>query len=289
VKEYLKWSKAHGFWNQQHNNTGLNDVEALYMLEGDPDARTHIWASAQQHTYDSWGYLHMVSINSDFRQVAVALQAFNAAHRLGIPYSDVKDVTGASGPALDPAPGSWKAAGERLISWMLDGDPNFKHASKGNYPTPPAILPNGTLPAPAAFQTYPLSSTQIPLSEVYFMNAMFAIELLRWSAYVAPHPRAEQAARLIVDHLIDELNRRGTPTLPFVGKDNGSAPDLSGFYVWPALVLWQETGDQKYYDFAMKNLQANENAYLWGAKQFNETFSLGAHGTEALLSGVRWR
>jgi len=39
----------------------------------------------------------------------------------------------------------------------------------------------------------------------------------------------------------------------------------------------------------MKNLQANENAYLWGAKQFNETFSLGGHGTEALMSGVRWR
>jgi len=290
VKEYLKWSKAHDFWNQAHNNTGLADVEAIHVLEGDPDALTHIHASAQANTYDAWGYLHMVSTNSDFRQPAVALQAFNAAHRLGIPYSDVRKVSGASGgPSLDPGPGSWKAAGERLIAWLLDGDPNFKHASKGSLPTPPAILPDGAMPAPAALQKWPVDPTNVGRSEVYFMNAMLATEFLRWSAFVSPHPRAEQTARLIIDHLIDELDRRGVSSLPFVGKNNGSADDLAGFFIWPALVLWQETGDQKYRDFAMKNLEATDGAYLWGAKQFNEAFSLGGHGAEALMTGADWR
>jgi hypothetical protein len=289
VKKYLEWSKNHGFFNQQHNNTGLADVEALWVLEGDQDAFNHIHTSAQQYTYDAWGYLHMVNVNSDWRQVAVALQAFNAAHRLQIPYADVRKVTGVNGPALDPAPGSWKAAGERLISWVLDGDPNFHHASKGHLPTPPAIEPNGVLPAPALFQAYPLTQTQKPLSEHYYMNAMMAVELLRWSAYVSPHPQAENAARLIMDHLIEELDRRAVSSLPFVGRQGGSGDDLAGFYVWPALVLWQETGDQRYYDFALKNLKAQENAYLWGGKQFNESFSLGGHGVEALLQGVSWR
>jgi hypothetical protein len=39
----------------------------------------------------------------------------------------------------------------------------------------------------------------------------------------------------------------------------------------------------------MKNLRAQDDAFLWGGKQFNESFSLGGHGVEALLSGISWR
>jgi hypothetical protein len=113
---------------------------------------------------------------------------------------------------------------------------------------------------------------------------------LRWHGFVEPQPTWFSLARRIVDHLIEEHAQRGGACLPYTSNDGDAcAPELAGFYVWPALVLWQETGDARYRSFAVMNLNAAGSAFVSGAKQLNQTYSTGAQSAEALLSGVSWR
>lgn len=122
------------------------------------------------------------------------------------------------------------------------------------------------------------------------MNAMLATELLRWHGFVEPQPAWFDLAQRIVDHLTEEHAQRGGACLPYTSNDgNACAADLAGFYVWPALVLWQETGQVKYVEFAAANLKAAGSAFIGAAKQFNQTYSTGAQSAEALLAGVNWR
>jgi hypothetical protein len=96
-----------------------------------------------------------------------------------------------------------------------------------------------------------------------------------------------------MDHMVTLYNTkyvtRGWSTLPYTSASTGPAPDLAAFFVWPALALWQETGDSKYYDFAMVNLAATKDAYIAKFKQWNQVYSTMAEGAEALMKGARWR
>jgi hypothetical protein len=272
LKRYLQWAKPHGHAEQAHNNTGLLDIEALWLIEGDTAAWNHLHAGAIRESADPWGYHHMVNPNADPRQSAIALQAFSAAHRLGIPYSPLAGVTW----PLDERPGSWKAQGERLISWWLDGDSAYVHPERGRRATPSPIGVDGSAKAPACRGC-----------EMYFQSAMMATELLRWSAYVEPHPRAEQAACLMISHMIEV--KGNAAALPFASNRRPPAPDLAGFYVYPALVCWQITGDSRYHQFALHSINALRDAYMWGGKQNNEAWSTGVQNADALLRGIPWR
>ncbi|MGH7500681.1 MAG: hypothetical protein ACREL7_02885 [Longimicrobiales bacterium] len=74
-----------------------------------------------------------------------------------------------------------------------------------------------------------------------------------------------------------------------MANGKGCAADLAGYYVWPALVLWQETGDMKYQTFALANIAASKGAFIVQTKAFNQIYSTGAQSAEAILSGVSWR
>ena len=259
VKRYLQYSKANNFATQAHNNTGLADIEALYVLEGDQDALTHIHVSAMLATTDNWGYLKMQNSNSDARQIAVALQALMAAHRLGIPY--VRNPANGS-VGFDASLGSWKAAAQRQIDWLTQY--NIVHA-------------DGSIPSPAHGGT-----------EAYLFNAWLATQLLDWYGYVQADGNVLQMAQRIMDHLIAS-QRSGWATLPYLANGTTPAYDLAAFYVWPSLVLWQETGDAKYKNFALQNLAASNQAFISAMKQWNQTYSTLGEGTAALLNGVSWR
>ena len=260
MKRYLEgYSKPNKFAVQAHNNTGLADIEALYVLEGDPDALTHIHISAMAATYDPWGYLKMQNSNADARQIAVALQALMAAHRLGIPYgrNPANNEMG-----FDASLGSWKAAAQRQIDWLTQYG---------------IVKADGSIPSPAHGGT-----------EAYLFNAWLATELLQWYGSIQADPAVLQLAVRIMDHLV-AAERPGWNTLPYEANGTSPAPDLAAFYVWPSLVLWQETGDSKYYDFAISNLGATRQAFIASVKQWNQTYSTLAEGAEALASGVGWR
>lgn len=259
VLRYLEYSKRNGFNVQPHHNTGLADVEALYVLEGNQDALTHIHVTAGFVTTDRYDYLKMLNKGSDARQVTVALQALMAAHRLGIPY--VKS-SATSSTSFDTSLGSWKAAGERQILWLDQYG---------------GVKADGSIPSPAHNG-----------HEAYLFNAWLATALLQWCANIEWHGRAFELARMIMDHLISEV-KPGWETLGYLDSSTAPGWDLAAFYVWPSLALWQETGDQKYYDFAMANIEATRKAYLDNIKQFNQVYSTLGQGAEALMSGMRWR
>ena len=259
VKRYLQYSKANHFAIQPHNNTGMADVEALYLLEGDPDALTHIHVTAMSATTDNWGYLKMQNRNADGRIITVALQAVAAAHRLGIPYARNPANTSMG---FDASLGSWKAVGDRQITWLTQYD---------------VVKADGSIPSPA--HSY---------HEAYLFNAWMATALLKWCATVEWNPQAFALAKRIMDHLVNSLPP-GWETLGYLDDSTTPAWDLAGFYVWPSLVLWQETGDQRYYDFALSNLRATRHAYTRRIKQWNQTFGTLTLGADALAVGVRWR
>ena len=266
VRRYVLWSASipvsggGPYGPPPHNNTGMDDIEALYTLEGDQDALTHIHVAATGATDDTFNYLKMQNGNSDARIPSVALQALSAAHRLGIPYAKSPARPGA---VFDVSLGSWKAAGNRQIGWF-----------------DAAVKPDGSIPSTA----HTLADGRVP--EAYLFNAMVAVQCLRWWAFIDPAPVALDIATRIVDHLIAQQG--AAPTLPYLSTDTGTAPDLAGFYVWPGLALWQETGDAKYRTWALANLAATSGAFISGVKQFNQTYSTGAMCAEALLAGVPW-
>jgi hypothetical protein len=259
VQWYLaNYSALNRFTVQPHNNTGLGDIEAYYALERDSLALLHIHCSAAQGLYDPYGYLKLTNPNSDPRGVAIPLQAMNAATRFGVPYSGCPRN---SNFAANPAYRSWREAGDTIIAWL---------------DTYGGVRPDGTVEARANG------------GETYFMSAMLAGELLRWDR-AASHPRARALALKIVEHLTQAdsiAQAQGAATLPYV-TPGAPAPDLAAYYIWPALVAWQETGDPRYRALALRQIAATQGAYIAGLKQWNQTYSTLAQGAEALLAGVR--
>lgn len=268
LDRYLRYSRDGSHYNTQaHHNTGLADVEALYVLEGNQEALPHIHVSAMGATYrDPWGYWNMSITNThaDPRQLTVALQALMAAHRLNIPYGRNPANPGIG---FDSSYGSWKAAARSRV------DLATKSYS--------VVQADGTLFSPAH------------KAEAYLFNAWYATELMNYYAYVESDPQVLQVSQRLMDHMIDQYNQiykaRGWATLPYMSTSSSAAPDLAGFYVWPSLVLWQETGNQKYYDFALQNIKASNTGYIGYTKQWNEIFSMRAQSAEALLAGVSWK
>lgn len=244
-----------------HNNTALADIEALYRLEATNEARLHIWGSAQQGTAQTGAlqsHLYMINGKGDPRQMAVPLQAIGAAIRLGIPYTARPGST--SGFNRNPDGGGftgWQQAGERLMTEF----------SKN-------IQVDGTLVSNAHG------------TECYWMSAMVATEYLRWHGTVAANATAVEKATLLVDHLITVLG--SAAALPTTGNNSTPSNDTAAFYVWPSLVLWQETADAKYRTFALTHLNTATKAWVDGVKQWNQMGSTGAMSAEALLDGVDW-
>jgi hypothetical protein len=260
LKRYLQWSEENNFALQPHHNTGMADVEALWVLEGDSNALSHIHVTAMAATVDRYGYLKLRNPSSDARIVSVALQAASAAHRLKIPF-ERNPANNQMG--FDNRLGSWKAVGEQQIRWLDEFE---------------IVKADGSIPSPAHKNG----------REAYLFNAMLARELLNWSAYVEWNENAVNIARRIVDHLIESV-RPGWPTLGYVTDSREPSTDLASFYVWPSLALWQETGESKYRDFALASLRATRTAYIDRMKQWNQVFSTLAQGAEALLAGESWR
>jgi hypothetical protein len=250
-----RYAKPNKYKIPPHNNTALRDVELLYLIEGDGDARAYLEGIAQYYgaAYID-RYFDLSGPNSDPRSSAILLQTLNLAERHQLRYTG-RAAWGSS----------WKEAAATIVGRITNRIPatgevvSLAHKNSGQG------------------------------DEAFFMNAMLATELLRWHGYVEPQPSWVALATRIMDHLVDEHAGRDAPCLPYLSKARGCAEDLAGFYVWPALVLWQETGDMKYRDFALANIRAAQQAYIQPAKQFNQIYSTGAQSAEALLSGVPWR
>jgi len=263
IKKYLQYSKSGRYLTQAHHNTGLADVEALYVLEGDTDALTHIHVTAQSVTTDPYNYLKMQNPNADARAIAIAIQATTTAHRLGIPFARSNANPSV---AFDASPGSWQGVARRQIQWLTDYN---------------VVKADGSVPSPVENG-----------GEAFLFNAMLAKELLQYAAHIEWDAAAVALARRIMDHLIDRYTNvyaaRGWSTLPYVNTSTSAAPDLAAFYIWPSLALWQETGEQKYHDFAVLNLKATNSAYIAAMKQWNQVYSTMAEGAEALFAGQPW-
>jgi hypothetical protein len=239
-----------------HEATNLADIEMLYLLEGDPDALDCIkdiarYLGAQYPEPD----LDLSGPNSDPRSSAILLQTLAAGARYGLPYS-----------ARESWGSTWREAAATMVHRISQ-----------------QVQPNGKVVSWA-------HKNSGQGDEAFFMNAMLAVELLRWHGFVEPQPTWFDLARRMLDHLVDEHGKRGSACLPYTSNEGKTcAADLAGFYVWPALVIWQETGNARYRDFALENMDAAGSAFVEGAKQFNQTYSTGAQSAEALLSGHRWR
>jgi hypothetical protein len=239
-----------------HDATNLADIEMLYLLEGDADALECIkgigrYLGAQYPEDD----LDLSGPNSDPRSSAILLQTLAAGVRYNLPYSARK---------------SWGSTWQEAAATMV-------HRMSGQ------VRESGKVVSLAHKNTG-------QGDETFFMSAMLAAELLRWHGFVELQPTWFRLAQRVLDHLIAEHRKRGAECLPYTSNDGKScASDLAGFYVWPALVVWQETGDAKYKDFGLENMDAARSAHVGGSKQFNQTYSTGAQSAEALLSGQRWR
>lgn len=255
TRAYLtNYSKPNDFRAAPHNNTAMPDVEMLYRLEGDADALAHLTTIARYYgALYAEHFFDLTGANSDPRSSAVLLQTLSAAHRLDLPYTG-RESWGSS----------WKEAAAHVVSRLA------------------ARIDSGGKVVSQAHQNSGQGD------EAYFMNAMLASELLHWHGFVEAQPAWLDLARRIMDHLVTEYEARGVACLPYLSKSRGCAPDLAGFYVWPALVLWQETGDEKYRIFALANLRAAQNAFIEQVKAFNQVYSTGAQSTDALLAGVAW-
>jgi hypothetical protein len=265
VRTYLAYSKQWNFATQPHNNTGLADIEAYYLLEGDPDAYNHIWVTAAIGTSDPYGYTNCTHSNSDARQGTVYIQAMSSAHRLAIPHSRPPANGGIS---TDMSRGSWLADGKWAVNRVIAG----------------CVKADGSVPSPA-------HGTNV---EAFLFNGWLASTLLQWHGFVEPNTAAFDAARRIMDHLITLYRTvyapKGWSTLPYTTYGTYAAEDLAGYYVYPSLVLWQETGDSKYKDFAVSQIVSmNRTSSISGLKQWNQMYATQTQSAETLLSGVRWR
>ena len=147
-------------------------------------------------TTDRYNYLKMQNANSDARQIAVALQALMAAHRVGIPYA--RNPANSS-VGFDASLGSWKAAAQRQIDWLTQY--NIVHT-------------DGSIPSPAHGGT-----------EAYLFNAWLATLLLQWYGYIEQDGSVLEMAERIVDHLIASQHA-GWTTLPYLANGTTPAPGL---------------------------------------------------------------
>ena len=254
--------------------TGMPDLEAIYVLEGDPDILTTYHVQGMNCSYDNNGYFNGTNNNTSIRGPVIAIQVFSFCHRYGIPF---KRNPANTSIGFDSSPGSWLQAGRRQIDWLAVDVKNRPDGSNSTW-----IKVDGTIPSFAHNN-----------HEVYFFNAWLATELLKWWHFVENEAisLAYDTAKLIMDHLVTEWQTRGG-TLPYESiHATGANKDLAAFHVWPALVLWQEEADNTYRDFALAHLGASSNAntaYL--DKQFNQIFSTLAQSAEAIVvSGVNWR
>jgi hypothetical protein len=178
----LKYTQPNNFKIAPHNNTAMADVEMLYTLEGDAAALAHLKGIALYYGRDYLEYyFDLTGPGSDPRSSAILLQSLNAAHRFGLPY------TGRSSWGS-----SWRQAGETMVARMAAQIPasgkvtSLAHKNSGQG------------------------------DEAFFMNAMLATELLRWHGFVSPQPTWVSLAQRIMDHLIDEHDRRGEMCLPYL-------------------------------------------------------------------------
>ena len=207
----------------------------------------------------------MKASSSDPRAITIFLQPMLIAHRLGLPY--VHPGHGYSG-YFDTTLGSWANAAKRNIYWLDQYN---------------VVQSDGTV-----------ISNAHKGAEAFFMSAMLTDQLLGYYAYIERDPVVFAMAQRIVDHWINFLPA-GWNTLPYQSKTTSSgsgtsqAPDLASFYVYPSLVMWQETGNQKYYDFAVKNLVSAGTAYVSGHKQFNQIYNTDVFAADALINGVSWK
>lgn len=247
---------------QQHNNTALADIEALYVLENDREAYDHIWGSATSGISLPWYRLDLTK--SDPRQVAVPIAAINACVRLGMPFSKFP---GSGSSWNDVKATSWVDAGEMIIEAALAAG---------------EIHSDGAVISVAHFGQCGTAEV-----EAYFMSAMLATEFLRWHAFVAPNQPAYDMAIKIVEHFLAEDQRHGLGALPYLSCQKNPAWDLAGMFVWVSLVAWQDTNQDEFRTFALKNINAAKKAYL-KTKQFNQTFSTGVQNADALLAGIYW-
>jgi len=239
-----------------HEATNLAEIEMLYLLEGDPHALECIKGMARyQGAQYPEDHLDLSGPSSDPRSAAILLQTLSVGARYNHSYI-----------ARESWGSTWREAAATMVHRMSR-----------------QVQHNGKVVSLA-------HKNSGQGDEAFFMSAMLAAELLHWHGFVESQPIGFRLAQRILDRLMDEHGKRGTACLPYTSKDARTcASDLAGFHVWPALVLWQETGDAKYRDFALKNMDAAGSAFVGGAKQFNQTYSTGAQSAEALLSGQRWR
>ena len=248
----------------QWQDTSLEDLEALVVLENNTTARTQIHIDAARGTADS-PYMKMQAASADPRGITIFIQPMLIAHRLGIPFKHPGN--GYSG-TFDTTLGSWASAAKRNIYWLDQFN---------------VIQSDGTI-----------ISNAHGGAEAYFMSAMLVNQLIGYYGYVERDPKVFSMIQRSVDHWIAMLPA-GWDTLPYqskntsTGSNTSPAPDLAGFYVYPSLVMWQETGNQKYYDFAIKNIKAANTAYIAGHKQFNQVFNTDIFTADALLNGVHWK
>ena len=264
LRKYLDWSEHNGYAIPPHNNTGMPDLEAYYVLEGDPRVVSHFtWfaanASWQRQKGTGDNYLHMNRQSTDGRWMYEALESFSFMYRFHIAHAN------AYGFTVDPACSDWVCEGEAQINIIDAG-----------------------LPADGSFPSQGEGGR-----EDLLFSATLAEELMKWDAFVAPNPTAVQLAKRIMGHILQAWEAVGRQVLPYQylnGAPTTPAPDLAGYYVWPSLVMWQETGDIRYRDMALVHLDGTKNAWIdGGVKQFNQVFSTGAQNAEALLSGISWR
>lgn len=266
LMHYLQaYSAPNLYATPPHNNTGMPDIEALYVLEGVPEALNHLQCQAGAATsvgLDS--YYKFQNSNADAREISVGLQSLSAGNRLHLPYA----LAACTNPNARPSTRytTFVQRGREIILWL----DQFQ-----------VVQRNGAILSPAHQG-----------NEAYLFNAMLATELLKWSAFVEPTPRAEQLAVLIVDHLVSQAAALPGGVLGYQSNSAGPSGDLAAMFVWPALAIWQDTGNQKYFSFALTHLAASADpnlGYVGGIKQWNQTFSTGAQGAEALIAGVSWR
>ncbi len=260
----VDYSAANNYGVAQWWDTSLEDMEAMVVLENNPTARTHIHMDAARGTGNST-YMKMQASAADPRGITIFLQPMLIAHRLGIPFAHPGNGYSAY---FDSTLGSWANAAKRNIYWLDQYN---------------VIQSDGTIISKAHGG-----------AEAFFMNAMLVDQLLGYYAYIERDPVVFNMAQRVVDHWINFLPA-GWNTLPYqskttsTGSGTSQAPDLANFYVYPSLVMWQETGQQKYYDFAVKNLVSAGTAYISGHKQFNQIYNTDVFAADALINGVSWK
>jgi hypothetical protein len=142
------------------------------------------------------------------------------------------------------------------------------------------VQPDGSMPSPGHGGREPVFAICMVIDECFEF-----CRTVRWDPVIfATGLRA-------LTHLMDALG----PTqqcLPYLLGDAQTAPDLACYPVVVALEAWQETGDDRYRDFALKSFAASKTAFITGDsdKQWNQKYGYPrAWKAKALAGGKPWR